>query len=64
MANAPLTDSEVQVTVFPPPDNQVRVVTRRSVNLFFARIWQPSLTISASATAEGRVLDNTVRLVQ
>ena len=67
VSTARLTDSEVQVTASPMPplayDNQVRVVTRRTVNLFF-RIWQPSLTISASATAEGRVLDNTVRLVE
>jgi hypothetical protein len=35
----------------PPPDILVRVDTRRIVNLFFARIWQPSQPISAYATA-------------
>lgn len=74
VATAPLTDSEVQVTASPLPpvalDNQVRVVTRRTVNLFF-RIWQPSLPISASAIAEGRIFPDPpnpdrriVRLVQ
>ena len=55
VANAPLTAVEVDVVVS-VADNQVRVVTQRTVDLFFARIWQPSLLISAAATADGRII--------
>lgn len=55
VANAPLTALEVDVTSS-PADNQIHVETHRTVNLFFARIWQPSYHIRASATAEGKII--------
>jgi uncharacterized membrane protein len=72
VAKAPLAASEIQVTVF-PADNQVRVDTRRTVNLFFGGVFgHASRSIGASATAEGRLVPaippapplQTVRLIE
>jgi len=49
-----------------PADNQIRVDTHRTVNLFFARIWPDFVTQfnRRTATAEWVVPDNIVRLVK
>jgi Flp pilus assembly protein TadG len=49
----------------PLPDNQVLVVTKRTVNLFFARIiGRDSTLVQAVAAANHWPADNTLRLVE